>query len=60
MIRRLTDSTTNRLLVETAKHLWFLARPFFTREERILKILFRRHLRRRWVRIARAGLDLWD
>ena len=60
MFRRLTDSATNRLIVETAKHFWFLLRPFFTREERILKILLRRHVRRRWTRIARAGLDLWD
>ena len=60
MYRRLTDSATNRLLFETAKHLWWLVRPFFVREERILKILFRRHLRRRWARIARAGIDLWD
>ena len=60
MIRRLTDSATNRLLVQTAHHLWLMVRPFVTREERILKILVRRHVRRRWLKIARAGLDLWD
>jgi len=60
MIRRLTDSATNRLLFQTAHHLWLMIRPFLVREERILKILLRRHVRRRWAKAVRVGIQLWD
>lgn len=60
MIRRLTDTATNRLLFQTAHHFWLMLRPFLVREERILKVLLHRHVRRRWLRAARIGVSLWD